>query len=186
MWRISKVTTSCCILFLFGNNCHKTELQNSFKRIGITKVLDVPTLTRGSYAENLEVLQWLKAYYEQHVPQNAVYDAAGRREGKPAQIHPVVSSSSSSDAPAAATFSVEAPVAKPAVAPAVVEKRKPVEKVPVAAVSAPRSNRSSNPAPAPATVAPTKATEAPKEKTAPLRTVANNTRSTDTNKVRAS
>ena len=59
------------------------ELQNSFKRLGITKVVDVVALTRGSYQDNLEFLQWIKAYYEQNVPQNAEYDAVARRGGKP-------------------------------------------------------------------------------------------------------
>ncbi len=46
-------------------------------------MVNVVALTGGSYQENLEFVQWLKAYYDQHVPQNAPkYDAVGRRNGK--------------------------------------------------------------------------------------------------------
>jgi microtubule-associated protein, RP/EB family len=83
------------------------ELQNSFKRLGITKVIDVVALTRGSYQDNLEFLQWIKAYYEQNVPQNLEYDAVARRGGKP---HSATASVAVSAPPAAsAPSTVEKP-----------------------------------------------------------------------------
>lgn len=58
-------------------------LQTAFKTLGITKIVNVVVLTGGSYQENLEFIQWIKAYYDQHVPANAPkYDAVGRRAGK--------------------------------------------------------------------------------------------------------
>lgn len=88
-------------------------LQNAFKALGITKVIDVVALTRGKYQDNLEFLQWLKAYYEQNVPQNIEYDPVARRGGKPA-------TNSSSNTSVATPVAAPAPQQQAAPAPVVV------------------------------------------------------------------
>lgn len=150
-------------------------------------MVDVVTLTRGSYQENLEFLQWLKAYYEQHVPQGLVYDPVGRREGKPAQLPPagagsasvapsdnappaaaaaapaVATSAAASVAPVAAAATTTAPAEKKA---AVAEKKKPAPQPEKQTATSTRSTTRKAPESKPA--------EAPRDKPAPLRTVVNN------------
>jgi RP/EB family microtubule-associated protein len=121
------------------------------RRIGITKVVDVVALTRGSYQENLEFLQWLKAYYEQNVPQNLQYDPVGRREGKP---HAGTASAAAVSASTTVAAATPAPVAA-----AIVETPASVVSVaaPVAAPASTRSSRTAVPAEKKPVAAPTTA-----------------------------
>lgn len=39
-------------------------LQNSFDKIGIKKHLEIERLAKAKYQDNLELIQWLKRYYD--------------------------------------------------------------------------------------------------------------------------
>lgn len=58
-----------------------TILQAVFDKVGIDKRIDVNTLVKGKFQDNLEFLQWMKKYFDMHYGGDP-YDAAGRRGGK--------------------------------------------------------------------------------------------------------
>jgi len=56
-------------------------LQNVFTRHGIDHPIPVERLTKCKMQDNLEFLQWVKRYWDQHYP-GGEYDAVGRRKGQ--------------------------------------------------------------------------------------------------------
>eukprot|EP00418_Pyrodinium_bahamense_P002568 CAMPEP_0179016018 /NCGR_PEP_ID=MMETSP0796-20121207/3099_1 /TAXON_ID=73915 /ORGANISM="Pyrodinium bahamense, Strain pbaha01" /LENGTH=277 /DNA_ID=CAMNT_0020711687 /DNA_START=53 /DNA_END=886 /DNA_ORIENTATION=+ len=64
-------------------------LQQAFDRCGIQKHIEVDKLVRGKYQDNLEMLQWIKTYYDRTFP-GGEYDAPGRRftENQPEWARP--------------------------------------------------------------------------------------------------
>jgi len=56
-------------------------LQGIFEKVGIDKRIDVNTLIKGKFQDNLEFLQWMKKYFDMHYGGDP-YDAVGRRQGK--------------------------------------------------------------------------------------------------------
>lgn len=60
-------------------------LQNVFTRHQVVKPIPVESLTKCRMQDNLEFLQWVKRYWDQHYP-GGEYDAVGRRKasGAPA------------------------------------------------------------------------------------------------------
>ncbi|KAG3141307.1 hypothetical protein PI126_g15557 [Phytophthora idaei] len=54
-------------------------LQKSLLALHIDKKIAVDKLIRGKYQDNLEFLQWLKAFYDRHEPLLQPYDACARR-----------------------------------------------------------------------------------------------------------
>ncbi|CAG7917504.1 unnamed protein product [Penicillium olsonii] len=62
-------------------------LQNVFKRHQISKPIPVQSLTKCRMQDNLEFLQWVKKYWDQHYP-GGDYDAVSRRKasGAPASV----------------------------------------------------------------------------------------------------
>ncbi len=55
-------------------------LQGGFNRSGISKHIPVDKLIPGKYQDNLEFMQWVKGYYDQHAGENAkAYDAQAVR-----------------------------------------------------------------------------------------------------------
>ncbi|CRG99855.1 EB1 homolog, putative [Plasmodium relictum] len=59
-------------------------IQNVFNKLGIKKHMDIDKLIKGKYQDNLEFLQWFKAFYERIVDYNSEqiinYDAIERRK----------------------------------------------------------------------------------------------------------
>lgn len=56
-------------------------LQACFDRVGMKRQIDVEKLVKGKYQDNLEFMQWVKAYYETHASEDALkYDGQARRE----------------------------------------------------------------------------------------------------------
>lgn len=55
-------------------------LQQAFEKVGITRHVEVDKLVRGKYQDNLEMLQWIKTYFDRNF-QGADYDAPARRAG---------------------------------------------------------------------------------------------------------
>eukprot|EP00667_Euglena_gracilis_P018276 EG_transcript_19400 len=55
-------------------------VQDVFNRKNLGRVLPVQKLVRGRYQDNLEILQWMKSYFERHWKDGQTYDAAARRE----------------------------------------------------------------------------------------------------------
>jgi len=53
-------------------------LQEVFTKMGIDKRIDVNTLIKGKFQDNLEFCQWMKKYFDMHYGGDP-YDAAGRR-----------------------------------------------------------------------------------------------------------
>ncbi|CAE7237716.1 MAPRE3 [Symbiodinium natans] len=53
-------------------------LQQAFSKVGIQRHIEVDKLVRGKYQDNLEMLQWIKNYFERTF-QGTSYDAAARR-----------------------------------------------------------------------------------------------------------
>jgi len=53
-------------------------LQQALDRCGIQKHIEVDKLVRGKYQDNLEMLQWIKTYFDRTFP-GGDYDALGRR-----------------------------------------------------------------------------------------------------------
>jgi len=53
-------------------------LQQAFSKVGIQRHIEVDKLVRGKYQDNLEMLQWIKNYFERTF-QGASYNAAARR-----------------------------------------------------------------------------------------------------------
>jgi microtubule-associated protein, RP/EB family len=159
-------------------------LQTAFKTLGITKIVNVVVLTGGSYQENLEFIQWIKAYYDQHVPANAPkYDAVGRRAGRPA----APGSAPGGDTNAARqSITPTTPVAAPA--PAMTEKHVAAAPAPTAqpssassASSSSSSTGSKKPQAPTSTVSSSKTPSGPSSSQAqPLRAASTNTAPTST------
>lgn len=55
-------------------------LQQAFDRMGIQRHVEVDKLIRGKYQDNLEMLQWIKTYFDRNFS-GGEYDAASRRFG---------------------------------------------------------------------------------------------------------
>lgn len=53
-------------------------LQQSFDKCGIQRHIEVDKLVRGKYQDNLEMLQWIKTYFDRTFP-GGEYDAMARR-----------------------------------------------------------------------------------------------------------
>ncbi|CAE7870780.1 EB1C [Symbiodinium sp. KB8] len=53
-------------------------LQQAFSKVGIQRHIEVDKLVRGKYQDNLEMLQWIKNYFERTF-QGTTYNAAARR-----------------------------------------------------------------------------------------------------------
>ncbi|KAJ5541475.1 hypothetical protein N7494_006551 [Penicillium frequentans] len=90
-------------------------LQNVLARHGVDKPVPVQSLTKCRMQDNLEFLQWVKRYWDQHYP-GGEYDAIGRRKASGA---PAGAASSSSRAPSAGSRRGATPVtsaARPRVA----------------------------------------------------------------------
>ncbi|CAI7651899.1 uncharacterized protein N7487_004967 [Penicillium crustosum] len=62
-------------------------LQNVFARHSVNKPIPVQSLTKCRMQDNLEFIQWVKKYWDQHYP-GGEYDAVGRRKasGAPASV----------------------------------------------------------------------------------------------------
>jgi RP/EB family microtubule-associated protein len=55
-------------------------LQDAFDKLNIPKHIEVQKLVRAKYQDNLELMQWMKAFYDGNYNQSAgKYDAVGRR-----------------------------------------------------------------------------------------------------------
>jgi len=54
-------------------------LQTSFTSLKIDKRVDIEALVKGKFQIHLEFLQWIKRYYEIHLPKNVEYDPLARR-----------------------------------------------------------------------------------------------------------
>jgi len=54
-------------------------LQKVFKSVGIERNVDVPSLIKAKYQDNLEFLQWIKCYYD-NLKKDDKYDAEARRK----------------------------------------------------------------------------------------------------------
>lgn len=56
-------------------------LQECFNRLKMKRQIDIQKLIRGKYQDNLEFMQWLKAYYDAHASEEALnYDGLARRQ----------------------------------------------------------------------------------------------------------
>eukprot|EP00004_Rigifila_ramosa_P024596 TRINITY_DN7182_c0_g1_i1.p1 TRINITY_DN7182_c0_g1~~TRINITY_DN7182_c0_g1_i1.p1 ORF type:complete len:319 (-),score=76.05 TRINITY_DN7182_c0_g1_i1:30-956(-) len=56
-------------------------LQLAFNKVGIEKHIEVDKLIKGKYQDNLEALQWFKAYFDRNYP-GGDYDPIARRNGQ--------------------------------------------------------------------------------------------------------
>mmetsp|Transcript_6484 Transcript_6484/g.14892 ORF Transcript_6484/g.14892 Transcript_6484/m.14892 type:complete len:267 (-) Transcript_6484:31-831(-) len=54
-------------------------LQQAFSKVGIQRHIEVDKLVRGKYQDNLEMLQWIKNYFERTFQGTTEYEAAARR-----------------------------------------------------------------------------------------------------------
>lgn len=116
-------------------------LQGAFKRLHISKDIFVDKLIRGKYQDNLEFMQWVKGYFDQHANEAAMnYDAAERRRSvgakentRPRPIPKTTAASRARDAAAAARRAAPAPPPRarrvtPGSAPAAGRGRAPVRR----------------------------------------------------------
>ncbi|KAL6077344.1 Microtubule-associated protein RP/EB member 2 [Balamuthia mandrillaris] len=55
-------------------------LQEVFKKLGVKKFIDVPTLVKAKYMDNLEFFQWMKCYFDQNYCSSEPYPALERRQ----------------------------------------------------------------------------------------------------------
>jgi RP/EB family microtubule-associated protein len=60
-------------------------LQQAFSKHNITRYIDAAKLTKAKYQDNLEMLQWMKAYFDMNHQEGTEYDALSRRKG--ADLH---------------------------------------------------------------------------------------------------
>eukprot|EP00002_Diphylleia_rotans_P030891 TRINITY_DN6395_c0_g2_i1.p1 TRINITY_DN6395_c0_g2~~TRINITY_DN6395_c0_g2_i1.p1 ORF type:complete len:203 (+),score=50.12 TRINITY_DN6395_c0_g2_i1:74-682(+) len=58
-------------------------LQLVFNKLGLEKHIEVDKLVKGKYQDNLEFLQWFKAYFDRTNTNPAEYDAVARRSAAP-------------------------------------------------------------------------------------------------------
>jgi len=94
-------------------------LQDSFTKNGITKEIEVESLSRGKYMAVLEMLQWMFQFYAQTQP-HPEYDAEARRLNKKASSSRISATKSKTELP-------KSPVVEP-ILPKSVSKPKPVSK----------------------------------------------------------
>ncbi|KAJ5918450.1 hypothetical protein N7466_010442 [Penicillium verhagenii] len=85
-------------------------LQNVFARHSVDKPIPVQSLSKCRMQDNLEFLQWVKKYWDQHYP-GGDYDAVGRRKASGA---PVGGAPASSRAPSAGSRRGATPVSSAA------------------------------------------------------------------------
>ncbi|KAJ5953198.1 hypothetical protein N7454_000094 [Penicillium verhagenii] len=85
-------------------------LQNVFARHGVDKPIPVQSLSKCRMQDNLEFLQWVKKYWDQHYP-GGDYDAVGRRKASGA---PVGGAPAASRAPSAGSRRGATPVSSAA------------------------------------------------------------------------
>jgi len=75
---MSKVKYDAKLEYEFIDNFK--QLQAGMDKANADKKVDVERLIKGKYQDNLEFLQWLKAYFDKnYVPAEGGYDAVGRR-----------------------------------------------------------------------------------------------------------
>lgn len=74
---MSKVNWSAKQSFEFVGN-YKI-LQTCFNKLHIDKAIDVDRLIKGQYMDNLEFMQWFKAFFERSVQDKGDYDAVAQR-----------------------------------------------------------------------------------------------------------
>ena len=55
-------------------------IQEFFMRKGIAKTVDIEKMMKGRPMDNLEFLQWLRGFYDEHQQGPVTYDAASRRK----------------------------------------------------------------------------------------------------------
>lgn len=76
--RLEKVNFSAKREYEFIQN-YKV-LQAAFNRVKIEKRIDVERLVKAKYQDNLEFMQWVKGFFDQHASNDALqYDGASRR-----------------------------------------------------------------------------------------------------------
>ena len=76
---ISKVNFKAKLEYEFLSN-YKI-LQSAFQKLNIKKVIDIEKLSKAKYQDNLELIQWMKKYFEISGG-NKDYDALARRGDK--------------------------------------------------------------------------------------------------------
>merc|ERR1712088_557159 len=75
-------------------------LQNSFKKMGVDKVIPVERLVKGRFQDNFEFVQWFKKFFDANY-QGDDYDAAAARAGAgaPAKVGAAKAASASRSTP---------------------------------------------------------------------------------------
>lgn len=79
-------------------------LQAAFTRANLKKDIQVEKLIKGKYQDNLEFMQWIKAFYESHASEDArTYDGRARREAiqnkKPGSYRPLAQNRAANRSP---------------------------------------------------------------------------------------
>ena len=73
-------------------------LQTAFTKLGIERHVDVDRLVSGRYMDNLEFMQWFKAFYERSVSDKGDYDCTTQRlKGKGTKIKPPIKPTTTND-----------------------------------------------------------------------------------------
>eukprot|EP00299_Pterocystis_sp_00344_P013377 c6547_g1_i1.p2 GENE.c6547_g1_i1~~c6547_g1_i1.p2 ORF type:complete len:266 (+),score=64.41 c6547_g1_i1:59-856(+) len=113
-------------------------LQKSFDRNGIKRHIDVDKLVKGKYQDNLEFLQWIKAYFDMKKGQvEADYDPIARRAvsatgpapAAPKAAAPAAASTTKPAASASRGIAVQTPKPVPAPRPVSTTSSNPDKKV---------------------------------------------------------
>merc|ERR1719447_2131697 len=89
-------------------------LQNSFKKMGVDKVIPVERLIKGRFQDNFEFVQWFKKFFDANY-QGDEYDAAAARSSAGApkpKAAPVKTTTTRKPAPKSTIASRAAPTAK--------------------------------------------------------------------------
>jgi len=89
-------------------------LQNSFKKMGVDKVIPVERLIKGKFQDNFEFVQWFKKFFDANY-QGDEYDAAAARSSAGApkpKAAPVKTTTTRKPAPKSTVASKAAPTAK--------------------------------------------------------------------------